>query len=233
MRRMLAMFLSTIALAGAAHADEYDLDSDPAARAKKTKAGKDEVVREVDHGVYIKANVGATIYFGPRSPTLSPGTTLDITVGGDVFVREKVTVDVEGTVSQAIHGGTPWSVQPDLVAPQYYSQGDIYSVAAIVTAGVKFHPVRRLGLGLRAGGGIMFTPLLMDKTFYEQDVVVGAWGGQRAAIHENPHPVAQGGVILEYYTKLSHFSIGVEADFIYAVGVDYGVKVNGFFKYTF
>ena len=42
-----------------------------------------------------------------------------------------------------------------------------------------------------------------------------------------------GGPTFEYYTKLSHFSVGLDADVFYAFTFDLGASVTGYLKYTF
>jgi hypothetical protein len=42
-----------------------------------------------------------------------------------------------------------------------------------------------------------------------------------------------GGPTIEYYTKLSHFSIGVDVDVYYVINFDLAVAPAGFLKYTF
>ena len=79
----------------------------------------------------------------------------------------------------------------------------------------------------------MVSPVLLDETFYTNEVVGGAWGGNDFGFHGAPHPIASGGPTFEYYTKLAHFSVGVDADFFYAIGFDLGTTVTGTIKYTF
>ena len=47
------------------------------------------------------------------------------------------------------------------------------------------------------------------------------------------HPVVRGGPPFEFYTKLSHFSLGVDTDIFYAVNFDLGLSITGSMKYTF
>ena len=47
------------------------------------------------------------------------------------------------------------------------------------------------------------------------------------------HIVGMGGPCLEYYTKLNHFSIGLNADVTYAIDFDLGLNVTAALKYTF
>ena len=42
-----------------------------------------------------------------------------------------------------------------------------------------------------------------------------------------------GGPTFEYYTKLAHFSVGVDTDVLYIVGWDLSVNPMGYMKYTF
>ena len=41
------------------------------------------------------------------------------------------------------------------------------------------------------------------------------------------------GPTFEYYTKLSHFSVGVDVDVVYGIGWDLGLNATGALKYTF
>jgi hypothetical protein len=99
-----------------------------------------------------------------------------------------------------------------------------------------FYPTRRFGIGLRAGGGVMFTPLLMgngNPSGWVENVVAQTWGGTGTTVHSTPHPTILVGPTIEYYTKLSHFSIGADIDFVYAVGFEGGIMATGYMKYTF
>ena len=42
-----------------------------------------------------------------------------------------------------------------------------------------------------------------------------------------------GGPAFEYYSKLAHFSVGLDADIFYAIGFDLGANAIGYMKYTF
>ena len=50
--------------------------------------------------------------------------------------------------------------------------------------------------------------------------------------HGVPHPVVGGGIEFEYYSKLSHFSVGLNADALYTIGFDLGLNATAFLKYT-
>jgi len=78
MRRFLtALALSTGLVATASAAE------------KKKAKSEGDVVREIERGIFIQANVGSTFYLGSRSQLLRPGTTVNITIGGDFI--DKVT----------------------------------------------------------------------------------------------------------------------------------------------
>jgi hypothetical protein len=73
----------------------------------------------------------------------------------------------------------------------------------------------------------------MDDEYYADEVLGKTWGVSDPGYHGTPHPMGIGGPTIEYYTKLSHFSVGAEADVFYAVGFDLGLNATGFLKYTF
>jgi hypothetical protein len=41
------------------------------------------------------------------------------------------------------------------------------------------------------------------------------------------------GPTIEYYTKLSHFSVGMDLDVTYVLNFDLGISPLGYLKYTF
>ena len=146
---------------------------------------------------------------------------------------------VEAMFFQGIHNGCYYDLQASGECPGAPGQpgpliqGDLrtYTLAAVYEAST--YPGRRFGIGVRAGGGILFSPLLMNEEYFNDEVVVEAWDGANPGYHGSPHPVVIGGPTFEYYTKLSHFSVGIDADVFYALGFDLGTSVTGNLKYTF
>ena len=141
----------------------------------------------------------------------------------------------ELTFFQGINNGDNYEEQ---AAVQCYlndscMQGDLrtYTIAGLYE--FSFYPSRRTGIGIRAGGGLLFSPLLMDEGYYQTEVVEAQWQANRPTVHDEPHPVVMGGPTFEYYTKLSHFSMGFDIDAYYAVGFDLGASFTGTMKYTF
>ena len=210
-------------------------DLDGGEQPRKKKAKKNDVVREIVKGTYAKANVGAGMYLGQFGSIVSPGTSLGMTVGQDFLDHEKKSMAWEVAFFQGINNGATFQEQAELGCFQTATciQGDLRTYTILGLVEFSLYPTRRIGLGLRAGGGVMFAPLLMNEEAYQTDVVQDAWQGFQPTYHEQPHPVVMGGPTFEYYTKLSHFSLGIDTDIFYAVNFDLGMNITGSMKYTF
>ncbi len=197
---------------------------------------KDDVVREVVHGGYLKASVGSTIFAGPRGSQgiVDPGTTLVISGGYDFYNASNFTVSGELSLYTSMHSGMDWQVQAGAITdPNLRTQGDILLVGGLAMFQMNFFPTRRFGVGPRIGGGVNFAPLLIPEDEYLDKVIGGAYGGFGTPVHDGTLPTVGGGVNIEYFTKLSHFSLGATVDVLYIVGMDVGVFPAGYFKYTF
>ncbi|RME23397.1 MAG: hypothetical protein D6798_13570 [Deltaproteobacteria bacterium] len=211
-------------------AEDYsDLDSKDEGKKSVQDRIRAEPVREINRGFYLKANVGGAFYLGQFAGAVSGGTSTALAVGQDFLDREKTSMAWEFAFFQGIHNGVTYDQQAG-VGP--YVEGDLrtYTFAALIEW--NGYLGRRLGVGGRVGGGVLFSPLLMERTYYE-DEVLRAWGIEDPGLHGQPHPIVQGGPNLEYYTKLAHFSLGLDADVFYAIGWDLGMSVTGNMKYTF
>ena len=232
----LGLFSFSASFSTQAVAQDIDLDNDGKKKKKKKKfeAPIDKDIREIERGFYAKSSIGAMIYVTGYSSFIQPGTALGLSFGQDYVDREKHSFAWEVTLAQGVHNGTYYEMQADL---QCYNtgnciQGDTRTFTLLATNEFSYYPTRRIGLGIRLGGGVMIAPLLMNQTYYEQEVVP-KWGNVASSVHGSPKPVAGGGLTFEYYTKLSHFSIGIDADALYAIGFDLGVGASGYLKYTF
>ncbi|MCB9777392.1 MAG: adventurous gliding motility protein CglE [Alphaproteobacteria bacterium] len=217
----------------AANAQGYDdLDDDDAG--SKKKSVRDRVqssqVREINRGLYLKASVGGAFYLGNFANDVSPGSATALSVGQDFLDRERTSMAWEFGFAQGIHQGTDYQTQGQQGGP--YVQGDLrtYTFAGMVEWNT--YPHRRWGVGARVGGGLMLSPLLMDKEYYEKEILT-YWGITDPGYHGALHPIVQGGPNVEYYTKLAHFSIGMDIDVSYAIGFDLGACATGNLKYTF
>ena len=164
---------------------------------------------------------------------IKPGTTISMVGGKDIIDRENMSVSWEAGLISSIHNGNYHEEQAALGCGGMGTcvQGDSRTFL--------FHWCRRIFLlskcrfdiGVRGGGGIMSIPLLMDELYYQEKIVPSF--GATSIVHQGVKTVGMGGLTFEYYTKLSHFSIGLDADFIFVVGVGAGANTNGYFKYTF
>lgn len=205
------------------------------------KPKKDEVVKEVNKGLYAKSSFGAAGYLLDLNGFLKAGSAIGLSVGKDFVDQEEMSMAWEVALIQGVHNGCKYEYQADLIcagnkggtAPSPYIQGDTRTYSFLANYEFSKYPTRRVGLGFRAGGGVLFAPLLMDEDAYLRDVVAGTWGGVDPGYHSGAKPVGFGGLTFEYYSKLSHFSVGVDADVFYAVGFDLGFNATGYFKYTF
>ena len=191
-----------------------------------------EVVREIQRGMFVKAGAGSTQYIGNFNGILRPVVALNIGIGQDFVDREKLSVSWEAVFNQALHNGPKFEELGSL-PPPVEVQGDIHTFAGMAMFEASGYLTRRFGIGIRAGGGVMVVPVLMELVNYQEDVEGGAWNGVPATVHAGPLPLVGGGPTIEYYTKLSHFSVGLDADVMYAIGMDLGITPSGYFKYTF
>ncbi len=220
-----------------ASAESYDdLDEGSSDRQRNRKGPDlDRDVREITKGTYAKTNVGGAIYLGNYRSYVRPGTTLGLAVGKDFINQERMSMAWEVMFFQGVHNGTYYEEQGAQGCYQVGNcvQGDLRTYTFGGTVEWSTYPHRRVGIGARAGAGLMLSPLLMDETYYANEVVAGAWNGYTSPVHEQPHPVVMGGPTIEYYTKLAHFSAGLDTDIFYAIGFDLGVSITGALKYTF
>jgi hypothetical protein len=239
---LAAALLLQPVLAPVAHAQDIeDLDGGGKGKTKtKTSEGKpqkDEIIREIERGLYAKANLGVAAYFlNHGGGILSSGTQLNLSIGSDFIDRERSSMAWEVGLAQGIHNGAPWEITADLInsgalPPAAAIQGDTRTYAVTGAVEYSVYPSRRFGIGARAGGGLMFMPILLGREFYNTEVVEEF--GFVPSAHQGVHPLVLAGPTMEYYTKLSHLSLGADVDAMYVLGFDLGVMATGYLKYTF
>jgi len=222
-----------------------DLDGSDGQKTKSTRAQRAEssLIREVERGTYVKANIGSHNYLGTfgkacggRSTCLTPVIAVGLAVGSDFIDKEKQSFAWEFQFMQALNNGPKYEEgnnELSVLAPEQLIQGDVHTLSGIFTMEASLYPSPRLGIGLRAGGGMMYVPLLWDEDTYTDKAVGESWNGQEPAVHAGALPMAVGGPSLEYYTKLSHFSVGADVDIYYVIGFDIAASPSGYIKYTF
>ncbi len=190
-------------------------------------ADKEDVVREIERGLYVKSNIGSTIMVSP--PALLSGVmTVQIGLGQDFIDKENFSVAWEVDFHQSLFNG-PILEQLPLVQPVV--QGDIHVLGGLGGLEASFYPTRRFGIGAIAQGGMFLAPVLMDEIAYAEEVVP-IWGVEPVA-NAGPIPVFGVTPTIEYYTKLSHFSLGADVAALYWLNVGFGITPTGYLKYTF
>ncbi len=196
-----------------------------------------EVIREVVRGYYLKADIGTTIYMNTypiRRETgqglLAGVMSLNLGLGSDFIDKERFSAAWEVQFGQGLFNGPLLDEVKSL--PGLKLEGDIHTLSATAAIEVSTYLTRRFSIGVRGGGGVMVVPLLMDEAYYQSEVVnvVPSTG---ATVHDGPLPMVLGGPTIEYYTKLSHFSIGADADAQIIIPHAIGAVYTGYLKYTF
>jgi hypothetical protein len=222
--------------------EESDSDKGKKSSGKSRSARAESgTVREIARGFYAKSDVGGAMYLG-RFAAVSPygggqyassGTYVSLAVGQDFVDQEKMSVSWELDVDQGLHNGVSYEAQAADGCISYAPclEGDLRTYTGKVMFEYSYYPSRRFGIGIRAGGGVLYSPLLMDATAYAEDVLPAY--GVDPGLHNTIHPVFGGGPTIEYYTKLSHFSVGADVDVFYGIGWDLGLNAAGYLKYTF
>ncbi len=142
-----------------------------AARAQSTPApagsdggGRDRAqpeIREIEKGTYAQANVGAAMFLDKFAGAVSPGTSLGLSIGHDFVDQEKTSMAFEFAFFQGIHNGESYQAQVAAGGP--FVEGDLRTYTLVGLLEWSHYPSRRVGIGLRAGGGMMTSPLLMDE----------------------------------------------------------------------
>lgn len=251
--RLTALLVALLLPVTGAMAQDYeDLDeTEEESRRRRDRESiraelEEEIVREIVRGFYLKAGVGGGAFIGRYGAIppeyggsmMSTVATTPITVGQDFVDNERSSMAWEVSVVQSVYNGLSFETQgvalrQGVITPDRLIQGDIRMFSFTAAYEYSAYPSRRLGIGVRAGGGVALTPLLMDGEAYSRDVVGSTWSGSDSGVHSTPHPLGFIGPTIEYYTKLSHFSVGADIEAAYILGMDLNIGGVGYLKYTF
>jgi hypothetical protein len=206
------------------------------ARERAAQRANKRPVREVYKGAYGKMSMGAIIWLGSIADyTTTSGTALDFTFGYDFLDRLNFTMTGEVNFYQVITNGQGSVAGLGFASPV---QGDFRIVGG--TANLRLGPnfvgrrVKRLHLAFQVGGGVGYSPRLTDLDSPNAAFGFASWNNRD--MHNRALGLITPGVGLEYYTPLSHFSLGLDVDFQMIVGgpvFAMGVAPYAFFKYTF
>ncbi len=210
--------------------DEFDEEERSRSRRGRKKT---QTAREVHHGAYIKATFGSVGWFGTLGAVSSFGTAASFEFGYDVLDRLGMTLSITGTFYQGINNGlSAEDVQANgiLVAVPNITQGDFRSIGGLVGARLGFNPgkrkVRRWTIAVDVKGGIYFSPALRDANDYSAGL-----------LQQSPGAMILPGFGIEHFTRLSHFSFGIDVHVPMVVGTPAGfvagLDVTPFLKYTF
>ena len=225
---------------------EIDIDRDrrESPRARQQKKARKRIVREVVKGFYAKLNFGPLIWLPAISTHAgSTGTAFDLSVGGDVIDQLGFTLSVEGSFFQVVanagHGfgvgeGTNVEAQNSPIQGDFRVFGGIVGVRAGPNVGGQ--KAKRLSISGHAAGGVGYSPVLIDMgetTIAANNIASrGGWG----ILQGRALGLVQAGLGVEYYTRLAHFSLGVDIDYDLILGGPIpamGLGIDIFVKYTF
>ena len=219
--------------------DEIDIDRDrrESPRARQQKQKRKRIVREVVKGFYAKLNFGPLIWL-PQISTFagSTGTAFDVSLGGDVIDQLDFTLSVEGSFFQVVANAGPNAGVG--VLPGSPIQGDFRVIGGIV--GVRAGPnlggqrVKRISIAGHAAGGVGYSPVLIDT---DSNTVAGnIAAGYGYIMQGRALGLVQAGLGVEYFTRLAHFSLGLDIDYDLILGgpvTAMGIGIDIFVKYTF
>lgn len=218
-RTSLAVLISIVASlvgAGAASAQGIASNAEAPREGEEVKGDTKVVdIDEVERGFFVSVDYGP-VYYLPLdgagminlNPTATvPGTRLGVRVGYDILNNIALDAFVLGTFNQGV-------INLDDVKDGK-TTGDVAVIAPGLGLRFAFVTTERLFVFARAGAGY---------GLWFPSELTGATG----SIH------VDGGLGVEYYTKLRHVSVGVEADFQALIApTALGVHVYPTLKYTF
>ncbi len=204
------------------------------AQAKELKDKPQPTFNEIERGFYIGITAGFWSLFNPPAnkqftttrgdvidaskQSFSGGQTAQMEIGVDFSERVSAAIFIQATANKAGSDYTGKSQDPVTGAPR--ASGDFTTVipGALVRIGLigltDSQDVKRTWFYLRLGAGyVLYQP---------------------KALLPIPDVLVFGGPGVEYFTRLRHFSIGLEANFIFmALTQAFGFTVTPMLRYAF
>lgn len=200
--RHLPVLVVALAVGSAAWGQEGG--AKPSATGSQARLVKDkdaDTFAEIERGFYVGMGGGGWMLINPpvsaagQRQYFSPGLSIEVEIGGDLFSHLSVAAFFIAAFSKM---GADYTGQSGGAA-----SGDFSSFMPGVTARVNIvgfddsQDVRRWWLFVRAGGAVtLYAPKALLPNI---DIMVFAGPG------------------VEYYTRLRHFSIALEADFVFQI----------------
>lgn len=214
--------------------DEVDEPIDEISRpSEKQVTQEGAALKEVVRGFYVQAILTDRDFLGtvvlnpayyPIGATSSWGTGLRLGMGYDVVDAPSFGLAVEASYDQGAYNGVSYSRNP-----QSLIQGDfrIHALNLGLRPSLVLGQSRRWSVFARALGGMF----LSEQAISDEAVASSGITG----IHGTWKPAFGGGLGVEYYSKLSHFSFTfAEAEFLYVLGFDTALSIDFVgLKYTF
>ena len=226
---VLGLALPPVVTPSAAQAQDEEFDDDDRRSSRRGQGTRqNQQAREVVHGFYLKATYGTVLWFAELGANSSPGTCAAFEFGYDIVDQLGMTVSVTGTFFQGINNGITADQDEGGTG---VTQGDFRSIGGLAGARIGFNPgkrkVRRWTIAIDLKGGVYFSPSLRDDA---SDPLLGR-------LQASPGGMIQPGIGFEHFTRLSHFSLGLDLHVPLVVGTPAGfvagLDVVGFLKYTF
>ena len=225
-----------------------DIDSQPEDEARSragTRKRKARANREVVKGAYLKMNVGPIFWLPPISySTTTSGTELDFSFGYDVIDRLPFTLTVEASFTTVITNGTGINDNESFralldaqITPTIQGDFRVFGGTVNLRLGPNFggRKTKRVSFCVQVGGGGGYSPPLID--LQDQEIKNRAAANGLGFIMQGRFlGLITPGLGIEYYTKLSHFSLGLDVDATIILGgpsAAIGVGTEFFAKYTF
>jgi hypothetical protein len=211
--------------------EEDDEEADLTSQTPQTPVDNKPVV-EVARGWYMQADPGSFDYLGliptpgfpnPFGKGVSWGNSIRLHVGDDIVTTRHFGLSAQFTFWQVVNKGI---YVPEALPTQGATRSFLYEASVRPT--VMIGSAGRFNIYGRAGAGVGF----LQKARAEEPVE-GLYSSFSTGLA--PKPFFGGGLGVEYYTRLSHFSFTfVEANVLYFPGLDIAFAVNfAGFKYTF
>ncbi len=200
--------------------DEFEEESN-----RRRSRARKPVAREVVHGAYIKATFGSLGWFPPLGSESSFGTAAGFEFGYDAVDKLGMTLSITATYYQGINNGISRNDGGSGI-----TQGDFRSIGGLVGVRLGINPgkrkVRRWAIALDVKGGIYVSPKLREPNSAAAGMLQASLGG-----------LILPGIGIEHFSRLSHFSLGVDVHTPLIVGTGLGfaagIDITPFFKYTF
>ncbi len=224
--------------------DQPDEDDEPRSRQGTTRKKKRKT-REVVKGAYLKMNVGPVFWLPPiSSSTPTSGTELDFSFGYDVVDKLPFTLTIEASFTTLITNGTGINDEAAFqallaagIVPTIQGDFRVFGGTVNLRLGPNFggRKTKRAHFCIQVGGGGAYSPALIDL----QDPVIinrANANGLGYVMQGRFLGIITPGLGIEYYTKLSHFSLGLDIDADIILGgpsAAIGIGANFFAKYTF